>query len=161
MTHAEILSDELRRAVRGEAWHGPSLEELITPLSIEEAMQRAIPAAHNIWEIVLHITSWANIGLRRIQGGQIEPYDGEDWPEVHEFTQAKWDSARAALVESYDKLSEVVAGMTEEQLEKNAPQSTRTIAGMISGVVQHAAYHGGQIAVLRKAVSTHHRRAAY
>jgi hypothetical protein len=31
---------------------------------------------------------------------------------------------------------------------------------MINGVVQHAAYHGGQIALLKKSVSTHHRRTA-
>ena len=78
MTHGELLSDELRRAVRGDAWHGPSLHELISHLSPEEAMQRPIPAAHNIWELVVHITSWANIALRRINGGQVEAYDGED-----------------------------------------------------------------------------------
>ena len=160
MTHAEFLSDELRRALRGEAWHGPSVQELIAPLTPEEAMQRPIPAAHNIWELVVHITSWSNIALRRINGGQVEPYDGEDWPVVHEFTQDKWDEARAALDNSYERLSEVVLGMTEDELEANAPQSTRSIAGMVNGVAQHAAYHGGQIAILKKAISKQHRRTA-
>lgn len=160
MTSGEFLSDELRRAVRGEAWHGPSIQELIAPLSAEEAMQRPIPAAHNIWELVVHITSWANIALRRINGGQVEPREGEDWPEVHEFAEARWSEAREALAESYERLSEVVLGMTDSELAANAPKSTRSIAGMVSGVAQHAAYHGGQIAILRKTVSTQHRRAA-
>jgi uncharacterized damage-inducible protein DinB len=160
MTNGEFLADDLRRAFRGDAWHGPSLGELIAQLTPEEAMQRPIPTAHNIWELVLHITSWANIALRRINGGQVEAYDGEDWPEVHEFTQARWDAAKEGLGESYERLSEVVVGMTDDDLTANAPQSTRSVAGMVSGVAQHAAYHGGQIAVLRKIVSTHHRRTA-
>ncbi len=160
MTHGELLSDELRRALRGEAWHGPSVHELVAPLSAEEAMQRPIPAAHNIWELVVHIASWSNIALRRINGGQVEPYDGEDWPEVHDFSEKNWNHAREDLAESYERLSEVVLGMTDDELEAKAPNSTRTIAGMVNGVAQHAAYHGGQIAILRKSVTTQHRRAA-
>lgn len=160
MTHGELLSDELRRALRGEAWHGPSIQELVAPLSPEEAMQRPIPAAHNIWELVVHITSWSNIALRRINGGQVEPYDGEDWPEVHDFSEKNWNQAREGLTESFERLSEVVLGMTDAELEAKAPNSTRSIAGMVNGVAQHAAYHGGQIAILRKSVTTQHRRTA-
>ena len=160
MTKGELLSDDLRRAIRGDAWHGPSLNELVGSLSPQEAMQRPIPTAHNIWELVVHITSWSNIALRRINGGQVEAYDGEDWPEVHEFTQAGWDGARQGLMESYERLSEVVIGMSDDDLDVNAPQSTRSVAGMVSGVAQHTAYHGGQIAILRKLVSTQHRRTA-
>jgi hypothetical protein len=50
--------------------------------------------------------------------------------------------------------------MSDEQLAQAAPQSKRSIEGMVNGVVQHAAYHGGQIAILSKAVTTHHRRTA-
>ena len=150
MTQGEILADELRRALRGDAWHGPALQEIVANLSAEEAMQRPLPPAHNIWELVLHIASWANIALRRINGGQVEPYEGEDWPEVHEFTQDRWESACTAMTESYERLSEVVLGMTDQELTAKAPKSERTIAGMVNGVVQHAAYHGGQIALLKK-----------
>ena len=160
MTVGELLSDDLRRALRGEAWHGPSVQELIATLSAEEAMQRPIPAAHNIWELVVHLTSWSNIVLRRINGGQTEPYEGEDWPAVHDFSDSHWNQAREALAESYERLSEVVLGMTDEELSRNAPSSTRSVAGMVSGVAQHTSYHGGQIAILRKAVTTQHRRAA-
>jgi uncharacterized damage-inducible protein DinB len=119
-----------------------------------------LPKAHTPWELVVHMTSWSNIALRRINGGQAEPFDGEDWPVVHGFTADNWNSARESLTESYERLSEVVLGMTDEELDAKAPKSERTIAAMINGVVQHAAYHGGQIALLKKSVSTHHRRTA-
>jgi hypothetical protein len=50
--------------------------------------------------------------------------------------------------------------MTDAQLLATAPKSERTIFGMVSGVAQHAAYHGGQIAMLKKIVTVHHRRTA-
>ena len=160
MTQGEILSDDLRRALRADAWHGPALCELLNGMTAEEAMQRPIPTAHSIWEIVLHITSWARIAQRRIEGGQPEPFDGEDWPIATEFTDQHWDQARNALSESYERLGEVVLALTDDQIASNAPRSERSIGAMVSGVSQHAAYHGGQIAILKKLVSTHHRRTA-
>ena len=126
----------------------------------EDAKQRPIPAAHNIWELVLHITSWSNIVLRRITGGRVEPFEGEDWPLPEGMTADNWNAARAALIDSHERLREVVAGLSDEELARNAPLSDRTVAAMLHGLTQHDAYHGGQISILRKAVSIHHRRAA-
>jgi uncharacterized damage-inducible protein DinB len=160
MTKGEAIADELRHAAIGDAWHGPALSEVVAGISAEEAMQRPIPAGHNIWELVLHITSWSNIALRRINGGQHEPFPGEDWPEWGEISEAHWAGMKADLIESHEKLCEVVAGLTDEQLERNAPGSQRSIAFMLHGVAQHGAYHGGQISLLRKLVTTKHRRTA-
>jgi uncharacterized damage-inducible protein DinB len=160
VTQGEILADDLRRAIRGDAWHGPALRELLERVSAEEAKQHPIPTAHSIWELVVHIAAWARIAQRRIDGGQPAPFDGEDWPEVHDFSEDNWDSARRAMFDSYERLSEIVLGMSDDEIHRNAPKSERTIGAMVSGVSQHAAYHGGQIAILRKLVSTQHRRAA-
>jgi uncharacterized damage-inducible protein DinB len=160
MTQGEILCDDLRRALKADAWHGPALNELLNGMSADEALQRPIPTAHSIWELVLHITSWARIARRRIAGGQPEPFDGEDWPVATDFTAEHWGAARNALSDSYERLSEVVLGMTDDELAVKAPKSERSIGAMVSGVAQHASYHGGQIAIMKKLVSTHHRRTA-
>jgi uncharacterized damage-inducible protein DinB len=159
-THGERIADEIGRALLGEAWHGPALNELLNGVTAEDAIQRPIPSAHNIWELVLHITSWSNIARRRITGGQVEPSEGEDWPRAGPISENRWADARAALAESHERLREIVAGMSDEDLTRNAPQSDRTVAGMLYGVTQHAAYHGGQIAILKKALKPHQRRLA-
>lgn len=159
-TEGERIADEIRRAMRGEAWHGPSLREVLEGVTAEEALQRAIPTAHNIWELVLHITSWSNIALRRITGGQVAPLEGEDWPEPGEWSDAHWQGIIRDLGESHERLCEVVAGLGDDDLARNAPQSTNAVSVMLHGVAQHDAYHGGQIAVLKKLLTTHHRRAA-
>ena len=160
MNHAELAADEIRRALSGPAWHGSSLHELIAAISAEEALQRPIPTAHNIWELVLHITSWSNIALRRITGGQVEPYEDEDWPFPNEMTAGRWDADRQSLTQSHDRLIEAVAAMSDDDMLAKAPQSSNSVAVMLHGVAQHDAYHGGQIALLRKIVTTRHRRTA-
>ena len=160
MTTGESIADELRRALRGGAWHGPSLSEAVAGITVELAMQRPIPAGHNIWELVLHVTSWANIATRRINAGQPEPFEGEDWPESGEFTPERWASIVHDLAESHEQLCSTVEAMTDEELARNAPGSDQSLAFMLHGVAQHGAYHGGQIMLLRKAVTTLHRRTA-
>jgi uncharacterized damage-inducible protein DinB len=160
MTIGESIADQLRLAVRGDAWHGPALSEVVSGITAEEAMQRPIPSGHNIWELVLHITTWSNIALRRINGGQPEPYPGEDWPESGGFTEGHWKEIVTAMMDSHERLCEVVAGLSDEALERNAPGSLRSIAFMLHGVAQHDAYHGGQMSLLKKLVTTKHRRTA-
>lgn len=159
-TRGERISDEIGRALLGDAWHGPALNELLDGITAEEAIQRPIPGAHNIWELVLHITSWCNIARRRITGGQVEPSEGEDWPRPGPISENRWADARSALAESHERLREIVAGMSDEDLARNAPQSEATVAGMLHGVTQHAAYHGGQIGILKKALKPQQDRVA-
>ena len=160
MTQSEFIADEIDRALRGQAWHGPSLGELLDGMTVEDAIQRPIPAGHNIWELVMHITSWASIATRRITGGRVAPYEGEDWPHAGDMTTERWVAIRAALRQSHENLREAVLGLTDERLAANAPESENSVAVLLHGVAQHAAYHGGQIALLKKAVVTKHRRAA-
>ena len=160
MTHGESIADELRHAVHGDAWHGPALAELLADVGCEQAMQRPVPAGHNIWELVRHVTSWANIALRRIEGGRPQPAPGEDWPESGEFSEERWKEIVKKMKESHDRLCDVAAALSDEELSRNAPDSPRSIAFMLHGVAQHGAYHGGQIALLKKLVTIQHRRAA-
>ena len=157
-TRGEHLADEIGRALRGDAWHGPALKELLDGITAEDAIRRPIAGAHTIWELVLHMTSWCNIARRRITGGQVEPSEGEDWPRPGPISETRWADARSALAESHERLREIVAGMSDEDLARSAPQSKRTVAGMLHGLTQHAAYHGGQIGILKKALQPQQNR---
>ena len=48
------LEEQLRRALDGEAWHGPSVLEVLAGVSAEQASSHPIPGSHSIWELVLH-----------------------------------------------------------------------------------------------------------
>lgn len=77
-----------------------------------------------------------------------------------EVSAERWSAARAALTESHERLGEIILALSDARLAEDAPQSTRSVAMMLHGVAQHAAYHGGQIALLKKAITPYHRRVA-
>jgi uncharacterized damage-inducible protein DinB len=156
-TEGERIAIEIGNALAGDAWHGPSLNELLEGVTPEDAVQRPITSAHNIWELVLHITSWANIARRRLTGGKVEPEEGEDWPVPGPVSEASWAGARSALARSHERLREVVAKLSDDELLRNVPKGERSVANMLHGVTQHDAYHGGQIAIIKKAISIRSR----
>jgi len=68
MEETKRIADQLQRAFEGEAWHGPSLRELLAEVSAEKAASRPLALAHNIWEIVLHVAAWHGGVKRRLDG---------------------------------------------------------------------------------------------
>ena len=68
MTEIERILDQLRRAYEGEAWHGPSVREVLAGVTAEQARERPLANAHSIWELVHHIAVWESVGRRRLEG---------------------------------------------------------------------------------------------
>ena len=50
MTETHRINSQLKRAQEGQAWHGPSLRELLESVTAEQAAARPIPNAHGIWD---------------------------------------------------------------------------------------------------------------
>jgi len=153
------IIEELRRAHDGDAWHGSSLREVLAGVDAAAAAAHPVPGAHSIWEIVLHLSGWAREVARRVEGGTPGlPADG-DWPQVAAAGEAEWQAALADLQLAHAELVEAVGRRSEAALDepvgrdRDAPTGTGvTWHIMLHGVAQHDAYHGGQIALLRKEV---------
>jgi uncharacterized damage-inducible protein DinB len=158
VTSGERLADELARAASGDAWHGPSLAALLDDVTAAEAARRPIAGAHTIWELVLHLTAWTGEVRRRLGGGEPgEPGEG-DWPEPPAATPEAWAAARAALAAAHAALQADVLHVDDAQLDRPVGGTRDLPLGsggphgvMLHGLAQHDAYHGGQIALLKKA----------
>lgn len=153
MSEAGRIADQLKRAYEGEAWHGPSLRELLADVTAEQAASKPVSGAHSAWEIVLHIAAWETAGRRRLEGDRAELSDAEDWPTVTDESGANWSAALAELERSNRVLREAVAGLDDAVLESPIFEDMSSVYVTLHGVVQHTLYHAGQIAVLKKAWS--------
>ena len=150
-TEIERIADQLKRAVEGEAWHGPSLQETLAEVTAEAAAARPLAGAHTAWEIMLHIGADMSGVRRRLDGHPVELPPEEDWPTIGEASEAAWERARASLDGQYRELYDAVRGLSVESLERVVPGKDYSVYFMLHGVIQHVLYHTGQIAVLRKA----------
>ena len=100
MKEIERIADQLKRAVEGEAWHGPSLNETLAQVSAQAAAARPMAGGHTPWEIALHIGAWLAAVRRRLGGQAVELSPEEDWAPVGDATEAAWEQARARLSEA-------------------------------------------------------------
>ena len=133
-------------------WHGSAVEELLKDVDHHAAGSRPILNAHSIWELVLHLTVWAGVALRRAQGEKVNPSDAEDWPLPADLDAEGWARDRGRLTDAHKALSAFAAGLSESQLEGQVAGQDYPLRAMLHGVVEHDCYHGGQIALLRKLV---------
>jgi uncharacterized damage-inducible protein DinB len=143
------IADQLRRSQQGTAWHGPAVGELLNGVDAALADRRPLPGAHNIWELVLHITAWQAATLRAVRGDKMPQLDGQaDWP-VTGRTEQDWRNA----VERLDRVSkELVASLEnfpDERLSDTVPGRDYSFYFLLHGVVQHNIYHAGQMAILK------------
>jgi uncharacterized damage-inducible protein DinB len=143
------LASQLRRSYEGQAWHGPSLRELLDGVTAEQAAVKTISGAHSIWELVLHVTAWERAAISVMEGKKYETLAGEkDWPPVTETWQATLDDLESATRHLITSIRE----MPEEKLNESAGGAEYNFYFLLHGVVQHNLYHGGQIALLKRAM---------
>ena len=147
---AAALAHELRTLTHGEAWHGPAFAELLEGVSAEAASARPIPAAHTIWELVLHVTAWTNVFRRRLEGAGVEEPEEGDFPSPPSPSPAAWDGARKALFEAHDALTDRVARLTADDLRAKITGRDYDAHFQVRAAIAHSVYHSGQVGLLRK-----------
>lgn len=156
MTSSEALADSLRRTLTGPMWHGDAVNQLLGGVSASDALRRPVPGAHTIWELVLHMTAWANIAYKRLSPRkQPEPTIAEDWPPLTSGKSIEaWSDAQMRLGESYERLAQKTEELDAEALRSQVPGHEYSVRVMLMGVVEHGAYHGGQIGLLKRALAS-------
>ena len=150
MEEINSIDDQLQRAFEGNAWHGPSMREVLADIAAERAAAKPISEAHSIWEIVLHVTAWQVGVRRRLEGESVELSPNEDWPPVTDTSAAAWRQALAALERTHTELRRTVSGLADSRLQQKVAGKDHSVYVMLQGVIQHNLYHAGQMAVLKK-----------
>jgi uncharacterized damage-inducible protein DinB len=151
MSEIKEIIDELNRIHDGEAWHGPSLREILTGVSAEQAAAKPVAAAHSIWELALHVAAWERVFTRRLAGQPAEEPEEGDFPPVAEVSAAAWQQTLGHLDDTHRQLLETVSSLTDERLEDTVPGRDYSVRFQLHSLVRHQVYHAGQMALLKKA----------
>ncbi|MBS4029639.1 MAG: ankyrin repeat domain-containing protein [Ignavibacteriales bacterium] len=158
MKETEHIADQLRRSYYGDAWHGPSLSELLNNVNTEMAKAKPFVGAHSIWELVLHISTWITVAQKRIEGIPFEPTNEEDWKTISDFSDDAWKETRQQLHHSIERLASTISHLDDTILGKITVGNSYSNYVLLHGVVQHNLYHAGQIAQIKKAYTVHDER---
>ncbi|HVN19492.1 MAG TPA: DinB family protein [Dongiaceae bacterium] len=148
------LADQLHRAFHGDAWHGPSVLELLEDVNAAKAAAKPLPEVHSMWELLLHIEAWDRAGLVRLRGKACRLTGTKNFPRVPDPSDAAWSEAIARATSTHDELVKAVAALPKSRLRDQAPGKRYDFYHMLHGIAQHELYHAGQMAILKKAVLT-------
>jgi uncharacterized damage-inducible protein DinB len=157
----DALRRDLHDAYDGSPWHGSSIASVLEGVDAKTAARRAIPKGHTIWELLLHMTGWTREVTARVRGGSPKS-PPEDWPHPNvKGGDEAWLAAKEDLAAAHKELETEVGSLRPDDLVRwigderdPALGAGVTVGTLLRGLLQHHAYHQGQIAILRKAVES-------
>ena len=151
MSEISFIVNQLKIAFDGEPWHGPAVMEILEGVDGKTAASRPINHAHSIWELVIHLAGWEHVVCQRLQGQIATLNDAQNFGHLDSTTEQSWQSALAILRQNHAQLIKLVSALPEARLTDRVPGKDYDVRFMLYGAVQHAAYHAGQIAILKRA----------
>jgi len=148
------MAYQLASTINGEAWYGDSLREILDGVTARQAQAHPLANAHSIWELVLHVEAWANFAWGAMRGTPIPPWPAMpkelDWPRVTQTSDAAWQQTTKSFFANHLKLVDAIKGFGDKRLEEAVPGRTYNFYRLFQSMIQHATYHAGQIALLKK-----------
>lgn len=153
-TECKRSARELASTINGEAWYGDSLREILEGVSAEQARSHPVPNAHSIWEVVVHLDAWIELFSGALEGKPIPPWPGmpveTDWPRPSAADDEAWRASLHSLFEHHLQFVEQMKTFGDDRLESTVPGRSYDFHQMFQSASLHAAYHAGQIALLKK-----------
>lgn len=144
------LRQRLTESFYGPCWHGPSLRAALRGVTAEMAVRKGLGRAHSIAELVGHLIFWQQDACLRLHGKGLTPTPARNFPAPDTAGPDWWPQLRAALAASQLHLLEQVDMLTPARLRDRAQGKSFTAGFMLAGLADHAIYHAGQIAILKK-----------
>jgi uncharacterized damage-inducible protein DinB len=153
------LRRQLEATIDGDPWYGLAVTRILAGVDAGQAAARPITGGHSIWELVAHMTAWVNETNRRLRGGSHgDPVEG-DWPAVGSTTAESWNAALFTLRQAHNDLARTLVAIGDGDLDRQIAGNQIDASGQpvtcyqtVVGLLQHDAYHAGQIALLKKAL---------
>ncbi len=145
MHQTQRIADSYCAATVKAAWYGPSLAELLAHISPELATTSPVPGSHSISELLQHLLLW-NERIRNTSDSNSLPR----WQPEKEWAEPPipWNELVSRWNQSRELLEEKIRNFPIEDLTKQVPGRTYPYETMLHGIVEHAIYHSGQIAMV-------------
>ncbi len=141
---------QTKRAYNGDSWHGTNLEDSINSVQIEKVFRIPYPGGNSIWRLVMHLSTWYDVAIKRLDGTPYDPPRSDDFPDPETQSEEAWESAKLKLADNHKRFLERLAELSDGDLELKVAEVGYPTYVLLHGIVQHLLYHAGQIAVLSR-----------
>jgi len=135
------------------AWYGSDLRAAIADITPATAFARPRTGRHNIAEVSLHHAYWVGQVTAKLTGGEPSAFPlvgKEDWHDLDDESKVSWAAIAALVDASQQRLSRAVGEIASGA--RVSPLSEAEQFDFVIGITGHAAYHAGQIQLIKKMI---------
>jgi len=136
----------------GSPWIDVNIASTLKNISAQQASKKVAPGRNSIWEIVNHLVSWRMDVLQRIQGKVIKSPAHNYIVPVKDVSDKAWKNMLKQLDDSQQQWISILNDFNEKDFARVYPGNKMTYYEHIHGILQHDAYHLGQVVLLSKIV---------
>jgi uncharacterized damage-inducible protein DinB len=137
---------------KGDPWIDANLVDTLKKFTAEQAAKNVRPGWNSIWQIVNHLMSWRYAVLERLNSRIFNSPEDNFITPLPDTSEAAWNKTMENLEDSQQKWLVYLGKITDEELETVPDKKPYTRYELIHGIIQHDAYHLGQIRILAKLV---------
>ncbi len=150
MQEQERIISLFQKLYSGSPWIDVNILDALRNLSASDASTKMSPGINTIWQIVNHIIDWRFTVLKRVQGEIVETPANNYFEEPGDVSQTAWDTSLLQLEKSQQMWVTFLGSFNEKMFEEIYKGGGMTYYEHIHGIIQHDAYHLGQIVLLSK-----------
>jgi len=150
MQETERIIKLFENLFEGSPWIDVNLNGSLEQIPSAVAAKKLSANRNSIWEIVNHIIGWRLNVLKRINGKEITSPDNNYFETIKETSESAWRETLAQLKDSQRQWINFLKTFNEDDFTKVYPGNNMTYYEHIHGIIQHDAYHLGQIILLSK-----------
>jgi hypothetical protein len=149
------------------AWYGSDLRAAIAGVTPATAFRRPAEGRHNIAEVALHHAYWVGQITAKLTGDDHPSAQGprvgdpgeppvfplvgkEDWFDLNDESKLSWAAITALVDASQQRLSRAAGEIAGGA--RVSPLSAEEQFDVVIGITGHAAYHAGQIQLIKKLI---------
>lgn len=146
----ERIIENIDTVFRGDAWHGPSVMEIINSLPLEIVDTKQGFSKRTIAQLIFHMVAWRKFIIEKLNDN-IDfalKSEEENWGTTAETSKENWKSLVADLQKTHTQLIELLDSKDDSLLDNRVAGEFYDFYKLLTGLMQHDTYHLGMIWVL-------------
>ena len=150
MTEKERLISLFEKLYDGAPWLDVNLRDTLNDIDADKAAAKILQGRNSIWEITNHVIAWRQNVLERVKGKVLKTPDTNYIQPITDTSTAAWKATLQQLHDTQDQWLSFLQTMDTGEFDRTYPVNNLTYFEHIHGIIQHDAYHLGQIVLLSK-----------
>jgi len=141
---------------QGKPWIGSTFSSKLSRVQQDAYFKKPIEGLHSIAEIISHLTLWRKEAILKIETGKGSKTDDceENWLSNEKLQTIGWENVLAAYQATTTDLIAILSTKNDDFLSQKYYDTDfkdyYTYNWLLNGMIQHDAYHLGQLGIIIK-----------